>query len=294
MKFNICYMGPEWLYHLRRDFILSLKYGLEDLGHTVNITGKRLESDRFNLVIGAYFLNPEKCRGLIESGVQIAHINTEIIANDMLNHNPDKVDFLGSYLPAMQAGQFIWDVVIDNLSEHSRYKNNAHFIKWGWHPKMEDIIHVEDKDLDFYFFGMLSPRRKEIITTLINEYGLRGVADHSCPYFQRNDYISRAKIQLNIVQDDRYTHVNSFRICYLANNRCAIVSERENDPAGYLSAVKVSDDIEEFMGTTYHLAKTNEWKILSESIYEDFHQKHSMTTILEELLEQSFKNSDKK
>ncbi|HNC84551.1 MAG TPA: hypothetical protein PK999_15970, partial [Nitrospira sp.] len=290
MDFNIAYMGPEWLYHLRRDFILVLKYGLEDLGHRVSVGGPRLDPGRFNLVVGAYFLPSEKMLAMARSGLRIAHVNTEVIAEDMLNYNPDKVDFLGAYLPAMQAGQFVWEAVIDNMAEHERYGNRAHYLRWGWHPKLEDIEHAAEKDLDFYFFGMLSGRRREILDAL-SDQGLRGYADHTCPYFQRNDFIARAKVQLNIVQDESFSHVNAFRICYLANNRCAIVSERENDPAGYLDTVRISSK-DELPDVVEELVRSDGWRDLGNAIYEDFRAKPGMKESMEELLERSLASAN--
>ncbi len=286
MKFNISFMGPDWLYHLRRDFILALKYGLEDLGHDVALTSLQVDKSRFNLIIGAYFLRSDQILKLIPHGNNIAYINTEIIANDMLNHNPDKVDFLGAYLPAMQSGVFVWDVVINNIVEHTRYGTHAHFLRWGWHAKLEDIQHRIKKDLDYYFFGFLTPRRKEILSAL-QTHGLHGHADHICPYFVRNDHISRAKVQLNIVQDDKYIHVNSFRVCYLANNKCAVISEPEDDPAGYLESVQIHtrDDIADAID---FLIRTDKWKENAELLYTTFLDKPSMKDELKIALDIGF------
>jgi hypothetical protein len=284
MKFGISYFGPEALFHLRRDFILSMKYGLEDLGHDVALNGLSLESDRFNFVVGAYFLPGPEILKIAKSGVKHAHVNTEVIAQDMLNFNPQKVDFMGAYLPAMRAGSFVWDVILDNIAEHKRYGNNAHFLRWGFDPKLEDIRHREVKDLDFYFFGMMSNRRKQIIQT-IRQKGFRGTADHSCPYFLRNDRIARAKVQLNIVQEDKYTHVNSFRVCYLANNRCAIISEHEQDPAGYLDMTRLAT-AQEMPDVVAELIADDKWREQGERGYELLRQRPTKA-ILEELLDTS-------
>lgn len=286
MKFNIAYFGPETYFHLRRDFILAMKYGLESLGHDVILSGLELDTTRFNVVVGAYFLPPPAMAKLQESGVAYAHVNTEVIANDMLNHNPKKVDFLGSYLPSMRAGKVVWDVILDNMAEHKRYGNHAHFLRWGFHPKMEDIEHRPKKDLDFYLFGLMSARRQEIVQGL-RERKFFGAADSSCPYFLRNDRIARAKVNLNIVQDDKYTHVNSFRICYLANNRGAILSEAESDPANYLELAKVVHRKEELAGALADLIAGDRWKQLGDEAYEKF-RRIPMTQCLEELLDASF------
>ena len=286
MKFNLAYFGPEPLFHLRRDFLLATKLGLESLGHDVVLSGLQLDTTRFNLIVGAYFLPPAELRRIDQSGVDFAHVNTEVIANDMLNHNPRKVDFMGSYLPSMRAGRFVWDVILDNLAEHRRYGNAAHFMRWGWHPGLEDIEHRSRKDLDFYFFGLMSERRQAIVSTLLQK-GFSGAADGSCPYFLRNDRIARAKVNLNVVQDDKYTHVNSFRICYLANNRCAILSEAENDPANYLEGARVVHDKNEIAGALADLIADDQWKRQGDDAYEKF-RVIPMTRCLEELLEASF------
>jgi len=286
VKFNLAYFGPEPLFHLRRDFLLATKYGLESLGHDVVLSGLQLDTSRFNLVVGAYFLAPPAMAKIAESGIDFAHVNTEVIAGDLLNFNPTKVDFMGSYLPSMKAGRFVWDVILDNLSEHRRYGTNAHFMRWGWHPKMEDIEHRPAKDLDFYFFGMMSPRRKAIMDELTKRK-FSGMWDGSCPYYLRNDRIARARVNLNVVQDDKYTHVNSFRICYLANNRVAILSEAESDPANYLEVAKVVHGKEKLGDALAEMLAGDAWKSQGDKAYELF-RKVPMTQCLEELLEQSF------
>jgi hypothetical protein len=286
VKFNLAYFGPEHLFHLRRDFLLATRYGLESLGHDVMISGLQLDTHSFNLIAGAYFLSAAELQRLPQAGVPMAHINTEVIANDQLNFRADKTDFLGGYLPAMRSGAFVWDVIMDNLAEHRRYGTNAHFMRWGWDPRLEEIAQREPKDLDFYFFGMLSARRNAILEELAR-HGLVGAAHQSCPYFVRNDRISRARVNLNIVQEDRYTHVNSFRICYLANNRCAILSEAESDPAGYLDVARVVHRKEEFVDAMRELLAGDAWKALGDAGYEKF-RAMPMRQCMEELLDASF------
>jgi hypothetical protein len=284
MKFGISYFGPEPLFHLRRDFLLSMKYGLESLGHDAVLNGLSLESDRFNFVVGAYFLPVAEIPKIAKSGVKHAHVNTEVIAQDMLNFNPQKTDFLGAYLPAMKAGSFVWDVIQDNMAEYQRYGANAHFLRWGWDPKLADIEHRAEKDLDFYFFGMMSNRRKQIVQA-VRQKGMRGSADHSCPYFLRNDRIARAKVQLNIVQEEKYTHVNSFRVCYLANNACAIVSEHEQDPAGYLEMTRLAT-AQEMPDVVADLIAGDKWRQQGERA-QAMMRERPMKAILEELLDTS-------
>jgi hypothetical protein len=119
----------------------------------------------------------------------------------------------------------------------------------------------------------------------VRQKGFRGAADHSCPYFLRNDRIARAKVQLNIVQEEKYTHVNSFRVCYLANNACAIVSEHEQDPAGYLEMTRLAT-AQEMPDVVADLVANDKWRQQGERA-QALMRERPMKTILEELLDKS-------
>ncbi len=285
MRFNIAYFGPDHLFNLRRDFLLSIKYSLEALGHTANLANKFLYNDCFNIIIGAYFLKKQQIAAVMKSGLQYCNVNTEVIKNDLLNFNPEKTDFLGVYLPMLKSGRFVWDVIDDNMAELNRYGVRAAFLRWGYEPKLDEIEHRQEKDLDFYFFGAMTERRLEFIKKL-RAQGMRGEYDSICPYFVRNDRIARARVQLNIIQKDIYTHVNSFRIAYLATNRCAIVSEEETDGAGYLKYAKVSKR-EDFVPAVVDLVRSGEWRGLADRSYEDF-KKITMRDCMEKALDEGF------
>ena len=285
MKFNIAYLGPVSLFHLRRDFILCLKYSLEDLGHECILSGLNLDASYLNLIIGAYFLPNSEIEKIYKSGMKYININTEIMANGMLNYNPAKVDFAGSYVPLIRNGITAWDVVLDNTSEYEKFGVAGHFLRWGYHPKLREVDHKHQKDLDFYFFGSMSERRRRVIHLLQAE-GLRGIADGDCPYYVRNDRIARAKVQLNLIQDEKYTHVNSFRVCYLANNNSYTLSEKENDPAGYLDYTDVVSQHEDLAKKITEVLKTNSWVAKAEAQAASF-EKISMTKVFEKLLDES-------
>jgi hypothetical protein len=88
------------------------------------------------------------------------------------------------------------------------------------------------------------------------------------------------------VQAEIYTHVNSFRICYLANNRVAIVSEAEKDPAGYLELARTVHGFQELADNLRDLVQGG-WKEQGDKAYEKF-RALPMARCLEELLDASF------
>lgn len=278
MRFNIVYLGPMDLAHLRRDFFLLLKYGLESAGHRVDISNNEVVPECINLVIGAYFQTTKVMQEIAATGIPYINVNTEVISGSGLNFNPQKTDLEGAYFPFISRGIAAWDVIADNMPQYHARGLEAKFLPWGFCPELEDIQHRE-KDLDYYFFGSMSKKRREIIGTLKH---LTGRADHHCPYFVRNDRIARAKVNLNIIQDNKYSHVNSFRIGYLTQNRCCIVSEAEHDPIGYLDAVQIAKP-EEFADVVHFLAKGG-WKDIGERAYEHLKAGPSMKEALEAIL----------
>lgn len=282
MKFNIVFAGPENVAHLRRDLMLLLKYALEDLGHEVILSILQFEPAMINIIISGYFMQPEHMQKLIDSKLQIIHLNSEIIANDMLNFNPEKVDFMGAYLPFLSYGLGVMETVIDNEPELTRYGLNHHFLRWAYHEKLEDVTHQKDKDLDFYMFGTMSQRRADIINDLYEKKHY-GVVHHSCPYYVRNSYIGRAKVQLNIIQDEKYTHVNCYRTGFLNNNRTAILTEQENDPAGFLKYARICTR-ESLLDDLRDLISGDKWKKLADESYEAYKQIH-ITPLMEKAID---------
>ena len=61
-------------------------------------------------------------QAIARSGYRYININTEIIDQDMLNYNPQKVDFLGAYLPFMEDAIGFEDV--DLLNEGGRHEQH--------------------------------------------------------------------------------------------------------------------------------------------------------------------------
>lgn len=278
-------MGPEVFANLRRDLMLLLKYSLEDLGHQVTLSRASLETGSWlNILISGYFLQNNERLAIMKSGADVIHINTEVIKNDLLNFNPKKVDFMGSYLPFLQYGRGVWESVYDNLQEQERYGTNADFLRWSYHEKLEELNHLSsaNKDYDFYFFGMLSERRKNLLS-LLESNGFTGRAHHTCPFWERNSFIERSKVNLNIIQEDIYTHVNSFRIGYLANNQCAVLSEKEYDPVGYLESIPVTTS-DDFLSCFADMIEGDKYQKIADETYYHYRKIH-MTQVMGQALD---------
>lgn len=306
MLLNVTYMGVESTANERRDFMLYLHSGLSAVGHDVILSHNQVFKDRLNLIIGSHNLvkgSPPTGGEVIGvpclAGVPYAVIQTETISDNSLNFRKDKCHF-PSFVNLLSKAEFIWDVIPSNISSYPLifYSNlpfldhipkpfpKASFLRWGYTPTLCEIPRLKP-EIDVYFFGVLSPYRKEMLSA-ISASGLRVVAHEGIPYYARNTYIARSKVCVNLIQKPEMTHVNNFRLCYLANNAIPVVAELPegelHDPAGYmeLAYVATRGDLVETLrevcgGTRLELGG------LGHRSYERL-KEHCAETIFEELL----------
>jgi hypothetical protein len=271
-NFNVAFMGPAHIYECRRDFILLLKYSLEELSHSVSIS-QSLFGDAVNLVIGTYFLDSETQLKIASTNYQKILVNTEVVSPMGLNFNPEKTDFYGTFLPCARQYNQIWDVIYTNLGQWQALGfDGVQHLPWAWSERLDEITPPSGGyQLDFYFYGMLSLRRRAIIKHLLDS-GLKGRADGYCPYFQRNHWISSSKVVLNLKQDDKYSHVNSFRIGYLKNNRKCVVTEAEDDPYGYLDDTIVLPSLDSIASVLKDLLVNGQHELIGHRASSNFSQ----------------------
>lgn len=186
--------------------MLSLKYGLESLGHQARLSGKQLHSDEFNLVISAYLLGDD-IGGIAK--FPHAHINFELLSDGKINGHTDS----GFYEDAMKKGAFVWDTI----------GTHGHLLTFGHCLELEEITHQE-KEFDGYFFGLLSERRRAVIKS-ITENGMTVVTDSYCPHFIRNDKLSRSRVVLSIHQKPEWKHLGGLRPVFVAHQGMPTLAE---------------------------------------------------------------------
>jgi len=78
---------------------------------------------------------------------------------------------------------------------------NVRYCPIGYSPAFENGLPVVEEDMDVYFYGSLTPRRKDVIMKL-RENNI-DIHDHTNIYgIQRDQYIMRSKIIMNIKASD--------------------------------------------------------------------------------------------
>ena len=91
----------------------------------------------------------------------------------------------------------------------------------GFHECLQTIV-AASPDIDVLFYGSLNPRRRLVLEELQKHCTVKAL--FGVYGSERDAFIARARIQLNIHQFDAQL-LEQVRISYLLNNRCFVVSE---------------------------------------------------------------------
>lgn len=227
VKFNIAVIDPKgfpWT-HFLFDTCKLICYGLEELGHDCTIRQNNLEPSRLNIIVGGHHL------ASAEHVLQIAKIGdyivfqTEIIKEDTVNLTNTREHFENVYLPLLQRAKSVWEGASTNLRALEGFGVRTQTYVGGYVAAMEEIVHKRNKDVDFLFYGSITPHRREMLEKL-KASGCSLVTEFDIQPFYRNDLIARSKLVLSPRQGDVMNQLPYGRICYLLNNRMPVVVEK--------------------------------------------------------------------
>jgi hypothetical protein len=128
---------------------------------------------------------------------------------------------------------YLWEYSKSNFQRYRElgYKN-ADYVALGWEPEaakivpLTDILPDEQQDIDVVFFGSLTRRRIDILEALIGR-GLRVETTNGRPWSleERDDYMRRAKLVLNLHNWEDSRVVETPRLSILLRHRKAVVCE---------------------------------------------------------------------
>jgi hypothetical protein len=193
----------------------TLHYGLEKLGLDSCISDGNFIEDRQHIILGAH---------LLISYAKIPELPPGSILYNLEQLEDNKELWLSGYLSLMRRCT-VWDYSHEN-SKYLRSLgiNVENILPISYYPGLERIKHQTEKDIDVLFIGSINPRREAMIavmramglevTTLFGYYG-----------YQRNVFISRAKILLNVHLYEAKI-LEMVRISFYLANNCCVISER--------------------------------------------------------------------
>ena len=227
MKFNITIVEPPGyrFTHFLFPLCKLLSCGLESLGHDCYVTRNTLDPSRITIIVAGHLLNsPQEADAISEAGKYIV-FQSEAIKDGIL-HFGKASRLPDAYVRLLGRSLCVWESVsAEHVPMIEKFGARAHVLLGGYHASLEEISPKRSKDIDFLFFGSMSPHRKALLDGLKRRgHVLVTMFDEHA--FFRNELIARTKVHLAPKQYEQLGHLPWSRLTYLLNNRSLVVSER--------------------------------------------------------------------
>ena len=213
-SFNLCRLGE----HLD-ETVDALAWAMTALGHRVTLNPCVLDPSMINVLFGSFFYAPQT----FDHAPRTINFNLEQIGGDPRTA-------IGAEYFSLMRNTPNWEYSRRNMEvlRASGITDVAH-VPMGYAPTLECIAH-QPKDIDVVFFGAVNQRRADLLRALAQR-GLNVAWTESAKWSrqERDGYIARAKVVINIGLFESTHILEEVRLSYLLNNRVAVVSELRPD-----------------------------------------------------------------
>lgn len=285
MRINIAVIEPEgWAYgHFLYYPIQLLSRSLQSLGHDVVLGRNNIDPSRTNILVGSHLLNTvADAKAIAELPCPYIVYQTEAVGGGIVNRG-EKAHFEQVYLPILRGAAAVWDGFDFQTEELRQLGCRAWQIRHGYEPSLDQVLHKTDKDVDFLFYGSMSPHREQVLVALQQRgYHVAGVTD--LPSLFRDDLIARAKVNVCPWHDESLNQLGVARVTYLLNNHALAVVERARGQE-WLEDSILHEAPERFVDFCEESLLRDDRQWVTDEFYDRFRSR-PMTGIMEELLEQ--------
>ena len=199
------------------DIVELLCAAFEELGWDVRVSTNACAAEGFNIIVGANVLGRMAETDRPQLPPNSIVWNLEQVARDNPRMSAHYVKLLRMFP--------VWDYSAKNIERLKRdfAVDHAVLLRLGHMPRMRRIARAE-QDIDVLFYGHISARRQRILSAL-NDASLRVETLTDCFGAERDAFIARAKVVLNLHYFN-FVGVNELvRLSYLLSNAKAVVSE---------------------------------------------------------------------
>jgi GT2 family glycosyltransferase/Tfp pilus assembly protein PilF len=228
MRFSICIIEIEGyrFSHFLYDLCKYLCFTIEALGYDCCMVKNQLYSDRINIILGTHYLSDLKIAQQIKQSGKYVILQSEVLREGGIAGWPDQSSYYEIYVPLMQKATAVWHGVESNEKYFAKLGIQAEKIPiCGYLPALEEIVYKKKKkDIDFLYYGSITPHRRKLIDALV-KLGGKVVCIFDEAAIFRNDYIARTRINLAPNQGPGINHITA-KILYLLNNHAVVVAER--------------------------------------------------------------------
>lgn len=214
--FNVCLPQPAGYEHSFCLLELSelVTFSLRDLGYDTTFRINDIDTGRTNIIVGCH---------LVDSGLMSQVPESTIVINSEQIYDRDPFEWNQNIF--RWAGEFeTWDYSPRNVAAFAqRGLPDVKLLKIGHQPQLTRIEKSPEPDIDVLFYGSMTDRR-QVVFDQIRERGLNLVTLFAVYGAERDEYIARSKIVLNM-----HNHAAEIfevvRVHYLLSNAVAVVSE---------------------------------------------------------------------
>ena len=293
MKFHICNIEPQGYRfgHFLDDACRLTCYSLESLGHSCSMGCNQIEPERVNIIFCGHLLRTIEEVDTIAGSCAYIAMQHEVLQADGVNLTQDTAHFQNVYLPLLRRGIAVWDGTHLNRPMSEKLGLASAFYRGGYHLAMEEIRPKRERDIDFLFYGSLTPYRKRMLERL-SERGHHVVAVFDPRATYRNDLIARTKVNLAPIQGPGMEHFAYGRVCYLLNNQSLVVVEKGPDQE-WLQDCFVSASSEHWVDICEQTLTRSDREEIRREFYARF-RKLPFNEQMQNLLEASFGKSEQR
>ena len=207
--------------HFQHDLARYICYGIESAGHECAIIRNSTLPDRMNIILGA-----NRLQSPVTIQVPYIILQAEVLGTYFSVEQVEKIQ-----LPLWRSARAVWTNV-ESQKALKTFGIKSKIFTMGYHPQMKEITHKKNKDIDFLFYGSITPHRNKMLAAL-RERNPNIIVLFDEAHIFRNDYIARTKVHLSLTHDPAETIFAGSRVLYLVNNGCTVVVEDANGQEPY-------------------------------------------------------------
>ena len=280
-KFNLVRIVPDNGFDVHaqvfHEIEASVFFSLQKLGYDVTNSTNDFAPDRKNIVFGMHHCPVDVVRHDIPEG-------TIVYSLEQMKEQPECLRWCRKY-----HGLEVWDYSTRNIEilKKTGVENIKH-CKIGYVPEISyfERNKPQERDIDILAYLSPSPRREHIMKQFANNPNINFVHIQSTYGDDRDEYIKRAKLVINLHNYDNQIF-EMVRVTHLLQNKVPVLCEKnpDTDFPDYMEGTVVTSTYNRFVDTAYRLLKKpEELDTQAEKGLEIF-KKSPMENFLKEVIE---------
>lgn len=212
--------------HWSRDLGRLLCGTLGTAGYDCILTRNQPAPDRLNVVVGGHWIGgSEHLQAFTPGPVRYVVVQVQHLLAPEIMQGQAAVQFQKLYLPLLAGAVAIWEAEPMRLPVLQALGLHGTHLPLGFDPISRVLPQKLERDIDFCFFGTITPHRQRLLLPLQQRGHSLQVVKTEDPFF-RNDVLARTRVHLAPLGDFQTRRVPVVRLAMLLANRCLVVAEQ--------------------------------------------------------------------